>query len=189
MLAFSQPLLTMKNPVRLALSLVVVAGLAACSSAVSSSPARLVDLQVQVDVPPTWRPFVDDNLADALARLLSDNFRRHGYAGYIEHVEPPRAANPDLPLLTLRMMEWRITRTGNAECTFSATLRTSAGETDLGMVSSTEFTWIRERGRFGLARAHETADALEGAATAAMRELYARVARTGQVPGLELRRR
>lgn len=165
------------------------AALAADSAA--AKPAKVADLQVQIDVPPSWRPFLDDDIADALARVLRENFRRRGYAGEIDYLSDRerRAPNPDLPLLVVRLHEWRITRTGHAECAFTSTLRAGAHETDLGLISNTALTWIRERNRFGLAAAHDAAHAYEDAAGGAMRDLYRRVAETGRVPGLELKKK
>lgn len=160
--------------------------LAADSAAKS---AQVADLQVQIDVPPSWRPFLDDDIADALARVLRENFRRRGYRGEIDYLDDRRAPNPDLPLLVVRLHEWRITRTGQAECTFTSSLRAGGHETDLGLVSNTALTWIRERNRFGLAAAHDAANAYEDAAGGAMRDLYRRVADTGRVPGLELKKK
>jgi hypothetical protein len=42
------------------------------------------DLQVLIDVPPTWRPFLEDDIADALSSRLMNTFQRRGYAGKIE---------------------------------------------------------------------------------------------------------
>lgn len=167
---------------------VICTGLAAgCSSPARSTPAPPADLQVQVDVPPLWRPIVNDDVAEALAGILRDRFRRAGYQGRILYLAPLDEAAPNRPLLTLALTEWRLSRTGNAECLFTARLRTSAGETDLGMFSSTQFAWVRESGRIGALRAYAVADALEDAAGDAMRDLYRRLADTGQVPGLSRR--
>ena len=153
--------------------------------------SKVADLQVQIDVPPTWDPFLEDDIGEAFASILAQRFRQMGYAGVIDYVQAPRAPNPDLPLLSLRLIEWRINRAGNGECTFAAALRpaSTAKEINLGLVSNSEFTWIRERGRFGLARARDIANSLEDTAQGAMRELYTRVAETRSVPGLLKQRR
>ena len=145
--------------------------------------AKVADLQVVIDVPPTWRPFLDDDVADALTSILRDSFRRRGYKGVIDPIEEgQRAPNPDLPLLTVRLHEWRITRTELAQCTLTATLRVGGKDHDLGVISGQQLVWLRERGRFGFP--HEVAGAYEDAATDAMRDLHRRVAKTGLVPGL-----
>ncbi len=158
-------------------------------SAAAKAPAKPVDLQVQVDVPPSWQPFLMDDIADALGRVLADSFRRRGYAGNIGMVGRPDAPKPDIPLLTVRLHEWRISRTGNAECTLTATLVAGGKEHELGLVSYSDLSWIASSGRFGLARDYAVADAYEDAAGGAMRELFKRAAATAAVPGLAEKKR
>lgn len=146
--------------------------------------AKPADLQLQINVPPTWRPFLDDRIADSLAGILTDTFKRRGFTGVIDFIpDAERAPKPNLPLLTLNLLTWRIDHVGNAECTLSAGLSAPGGEKrDLGIVTQTQITWIQERGRYGL-RGFEVANALEDAATAAVRDLYKRVDETGLVQG------
>ncbi len=147
--------------------------------------AKYADLQLQINVPPTWRPFLDDDIAGALAGIVTDTFKRRGYTGVIDFIEPDRRApNPDLPLLALNLMQWRVDRLGNAECTLTAELAVPGKpQRDLGIVTQTQITWIQERGRYGFRR-FEAANALEDAASEAMRDLFQRVADTNLVPGL-----
>lgn len=171
----------------LASALILALGVHTSLSAATTSPqaAKVADLQLQITVPPTWRPFLADDIADSLAGILSATFQRRGFAGVVDYIEEGRRVpNPDIPLLTLNLVEWRIDRVGNAECTLTATLSVSGQRKDLGIVNQTQMTWIRERGRFGLARRYEVADALEDAAAGAMRDLFHRVAETGLVCGL-----
>lgn len=183
----------MKAPVLPVRGFVLVAALligllAAPSPARAATPdakgMKIADLQLQINVPPTWRPFLDEDIAEALASILTDTFKRRGYAGVIDFIEENRRApNPDLPLLTLNLMQWRIDRVGNAECTLTAELAVPGQpKRDLGIVTQTQFTWIQERGHYGLRR-FEIADALEDAAADAMRDLFKRVANTGLLPG------
>lgn len=150
----------------------------------ASTPAKPADLQLQINVPPTWRPFLDDRIAESLAGILSDTFKRRGFTGVVDFMpDGDRTPNADLPLLTLNLLTWRIDRVGNAECTLAASLSAPGGEKrDLGIVTQTQITWIQERGRYGF-RGFEIADALEDAATAAMRDLYKRVEETHLVRG------
>lgn len=171
-------------PAALAVALLLPASPALLAADPAKAAAKAPDLQVQVDVPPSWQPFLMDDIAEALGRVLSDSFKRRGYAGTIQQVGLPDAAKPDLPLLTVRLHEWRISRTGNAECTLTGTLRAGGKEHDLGLVSYTDLSWIQSRGRFGVARDYAVADAYEDAAGGAMRELFKRVAATAAVPGL-----
>jgi hypothetical protein len=171
-------------PAALAVALLLPASPALLAADRAKEAAKAPDLQVQVDVPASWQPFLMDDIAEALGRVLADSFKRRGYAGNIQQVGLPETAKPDLPLLTVRLHEWRISRTGNAECTLTATLRAGGKEHDLGIVSYTDLSWIQSRGRFGVARDYAVAEAYEDAAGGAMRELFKRVAATGAVPNL-----
>lgn len=151
----------------------------------SAKAVKLPDLQLTVNVPPSWQPFLEDDVAESLANILQDTFKRRGYTGNIQFItDRDPKPNPAIPVLNLDLREWRISRTGNAECTLSSTL-TAAGKThDLGLVNQTDFVWLQNHGRFGLERRYEVADALEKAATGAMRDLYKRIGDTGLVTGL-----
>jgi hypothetical protein len=147
-------------------------------------PLKTADLQVTIDVPPTWRPFLDDDIADALTSRLIDTFQKRGYTGRIEQLRQGDTAAKGVPQLEVRLIEWRIGRSGNADCTLSANVRTAAGEKDLGLITSSAIFWPHASGHWGLNRSYETANALEDAAESAMRDLYARLAKSALVPGL-----
>lgn len=149
--------------------------------------AKPADLQVIVDVPPTWRPFLEDDIAGALFYRLKDVFGRRGYKGEIAQLTTFDAEAKDAPVLRLNLTEWRVDRTGNAQCTLTASLRTAAGEKDLGLATGTALFWPRGD-RWGLNRQMETADALEDAADSALRDLYRAVAKTGLVTGFEAKK-
>lgn len=126
---------------------------------------------------------IDDDAAETLASILRSEFRRNGYKGNIVYVPHFDQVQETVPTLTVNLAEWRLSRTGNAECLFNARLRTADGQdADLGMVTSMDFTPLR--GRPGIGRAYEVADSLERAAVDAMRDLFRRTADTGQVPNL-----
>lgn len=148
----------------------------------AAKPAKPADLQVAISVPPTWRPFLDDDIAESLSGILQDTFKRRGYQGTIEFLDD-QDPKPDatIPLLRLELREWRISRTGNAECTLTGHLLAGGKEHELGIVNQTDFVWLTEHSRFGLARHMEVADALEKAANGAMRDLFKRIADTGAV--------
>lgn len=141
------------------------------------------DLQVIIDVPPTWRPFLEDDIAEALFYRLKDVFRQRGYKGELAQLTTFDAETKDVPTLRLNLTEWRVDRTGNAQCTLTASLNTAAGEKNLGLASGTALFWPQGN-RWGLHRQMETADALEDAADSAMRDLYSAVAKTGLVAGI-----
>lgn len=138
--------------------------------------AELPQLQLSVDVPPHWRPFLSDDLAEAFAGRLSDVFRRRGYAGEVQFLDrdDPR---PDAPLLAIRLINWRIGRTDNAECTFTATLKNGDQEHDLGIFENTSLVWNNSMGRWGLA------DALGDVADRAIRDLSDKLSKDSLLPG------
>jgi hypothetical protein len=141
-------------------------------------------LHLDVDVPPVWQPFLADDIADAFAARLVDTFRRQGFEGTVAHRFGRAQAEDVRPLLSIRLTEWRIDRTGTARCTFSATLVTETDERNLGLFSDLALFWHAPGGRWSLARRFEAASALEQAAEGALRDLYNRLARTEAVPGL-----
>lgn len=173
----------------------IPAALAAFATLVTLAPAadttkpapKPADLQVIVDVPPTWRPFLEDDIAEVLFYRLKDVFRQRGYQGTVEQLTDRDPGTKDAPVLRLYLTEWRVDRTGNAQCTLSAALKTAAGEKNLGLASGTAIFWPRGD-RWGMHRQMETADALEDAAENALRELYDAVAKSGLVAGIEAKK-
>jgi hypothetical protein len=158
---------------------------AAPAADAKKSDAKPADLQVMVDVPPTWRPFLDDDIAEALFYRLRNVFKSRGYKGEVVQLTSADKEMKELPLLRLNLTEWRIDRVGNAQCTMTATLTTSAGEKSLGLATGTAMFWPSSSGgRWSLNRQMETADALEDAADSAMREVYEAVAKSGLVRGI-----
>jgi len=144
----------------------------------TSKPAKaeLPHLQLSVDVPPHWRPFLSDDLAEAFASRLSDVFRRRGYGGeveFLDHEEP----KPGVPALAIRLINWRIGRTDNAECTFTATLKNGKDEHYLGVFENTSLVWNNHLGRWGLA------DALGDVADRAIRDLSDKLSKDSLLPG------
>lgn len=146
------------------------------------APER-VTLQVHVDVPPSWNTFLEDDVAEAFADRLHETFRREGYlgrVGYLHRLDDPQ---PNIPILEIRLTEWRIDRIGQALCTFTAKLRTPRGEKDLGRVTDTAIFWPVNGGRWSVHRRLEAADALEDAAERALRGLYERIVKSDLLPG------
>lgn len=142
------------------------AGLLATTAPAAAKAAKAekpVVLEVRVDVPPTWRPFLDDDIAEAMVARVRDTFRRHDMTGRIEDVSRFEDRAAQTARLDLNLREWRIGRTGNIECTFSAGFVTADGvEHNLGLFSATEFSWGNHT-RWQLSRAFERAaeDALD----------------------------
>jgi hypothetical protein len=138
--------------------------------------AELPQLQLAVDVPPQWRPFLSDDLAEAFASRLTDVFRRRGYAGevrFLDHDDPKSGA----PLLTIRLINWRVGRIDNAECTFTASLKNGSEEHELGIFENTSFAWNNNGTRWGLA------DVLGDVADGALTDLSSKLSKDDLLPG------
>lgn len=135
-------------------------------------------MKVQVNVPPSWGLLIDDHVADAFVDRMREVFHHEGFRRPIESVryveDPARVPY----LVTINLTDWRITRTGNVDCTFTATLRTPTTERRLGVYTNTTMRWLSGPGRFGLAQAFE--DAAEGA----IRDLCRDIAATELLPDL-----
>ncbi|MBI2496582.1 MAG: hypothetical protein HYV75_01160 [Opitutae bacterium] len=144
--------------------------------AAKPAKAELPQLQLTVDVPPHWRPFLADDLADVFASRVADVFRRQGYTGQVNFLalDDPK---PDQPVLAIRLIHWRLGRTDNAECTFTASVKAGGREQSLGVFENTTLVWISGLRRWGLA------DALGDAPDAALRDLAGKLAGSATVPG------
>jgi hypothetical protein len=141
-------------------------------------PSKPGTLQVQVNIPPTWRPMMEDRVAETFASYIFDVFRRQGYKGEITEVRWYEEPSPGCCLLTINLTEWRMNHIGNIDCTFTANIQTEKATRHLGIFSGMSFRWMSGPGRFGLA------DGFEDAAEDAIRHLYDELARTELVPGL-----
>jgi hypothetical protein len=152
---------------------------AANEGAVATRPPPV--LQVQVNVPPSWRPMFEDRITEAFVSNLSDVFHRQGFQGEIKEVRSFEEPSPGSCLLTINLTEWRVNQIGNIDCTFTANLQTERATRHLGVFSGMSFRWMSGPGRFGLA------DSFEQAAEDAIRQLYDGLAKTEMVPGLRRR--
>lgn len=164
------------------LSLALLAGLVAAPSlqATAAAPrpaAPAPNLQVYVNVPIPWRPFLQENLARILADHVRHEFVRHGYKGTITWVEESGDVKAALPELSIRLIEWRLDHVGNVDCTFGATLKTLGQVKNLGLFSNTQFTWAPAVDQWQLG------NAFDDAASGAMNDLARQVAKTGLLAG------
>jgi hypothetical protein len=141
--------------------------------------AEQPQLQLTVDVPPHWRPFLSDDLAEAFASRLTDVFRRRGYTGEVRFLDH-EDAKQDAPALLVRLINWRIGRADNAECTFAATLKKGSQEHDLGIFENTSLVWNDHMGRWKLA------NALGDVADGALRDLSSKLSEDSLLPGFPL---
>jgi hypothetical protein len=156
-------------------------GVASCVSAASppAAPAAPAGtLQVQVNVPPTWRPLFEDRIAEDFVIHISDVFRRQGFPGEIKEVRSFEEPSAGCCLLTINLIEWRMNHVGNIDCTFTASLQTERAIRQLGVFNGMSIRWMSGPGRFGLS------DAFGDAAEDAIRQLYSSMARTNLVAAL-----
>jgi hypothetical protein len=170
-----------------ALMMMMVNVLPAADARNDRAPARPADLQVVIDVPPTWRPFLEDDIAEALFSRLHDIFKLRGYHGKVVQIERTDDRQPGVPTLELALTEWRVDRVGNAQCTMTARLSTPSGEKNLGLATGTAIFWPNGS-HWGFNRRMDVADALDDAANSAAREVYDAVANSRLLPGITPRK-
>jgi len=151
-------------------------------TATKSAKAELPPLQLTVDVPPHWRPFLSDDLAEAFASRLAAIFRRQGYAGEVRFLDRDDP-KPGEPVLAVRLINWRIGRTDHAECTFSASLNREGQEHSLGVFENTLLVWNNRLNRWDLA------DALGDVADGALRDLSTKLSQEDLVPGFSAKKK
>lgn len=151
----------------------------AASALTAEKPAdqspRPVRLQLRVDLPFSLNPIRDDDIAEAFAHRVVTALHEQGFRGRIKYLENGDPLNATVPVLDVRILEWRVNRTGSTDCVFAATLKSPRGEKNLGMFSGTSMmTWLR---RDWFARA----DSFDDAARDALSNLKARLDATGLI--------
>lgn len=152
--------------------------LAGCATSRVEVPGAL---KVQVNVPPSWNLLLDDRISDAFVDRVRESFQRSGFSRPVEEVRYVEDPAKVPYLLTINLTDWRITRIGNVDCTFTANLKTPEGTRQLGIYTNTTMRWLTGPGRFGLSRSFD--EAAEGA----IRNLCQDIAATELLP--DLRRR
>ncbi len=145
--------------------------------------ARPVRLQLRVDLPFSMNPIRDDDIAEAFAHRVVTALHEQGFRGRIKYVENGDTLNETVPVLDIRIYEWRVNRIGHTDCVFSAAVHGPRGEKNLGMFSGTSImTWLR---RDWFARA----DSFDDAARDALGNLKTRIDATGLVePAVEVKK-
>jgi hypothetical protein len=120
--------------------------------ATSSSSDRLANrlaeidtenlLQVDVEVPPAWGPWLEDDLAEALYFRIRYIFKREGYPGDLLEIRRLEDPLPDYPTLAVRLYAWEVDRGGFVRCTMRVNYM-PVGEKaiNLGNFEAREFTW------------------------------------------------
>ncbi len=144
----------------------------------SAKPAKaeLAQLQLTVEAPRHWRPFLSNDLAEAFASRLAEGFRRAGYRGEIVFLDDD-TTNPDTPVLRVELTNWRVDQTQHAECSFTASLKYDGREHKIGAFENGRLVWNDRFGRWGVA------NALGDAADGALRELSGKLGALGILSG------
>jgi len=137
-------------------------------------------LKVQVNIPPSWSPFVDQHLSEMFTDAIRELLRRRGFAEPVADARLVGGAADAQPQLTLNLVEWRIRRTGAISCVLSASLETPSGTRELGIFEDSSFHWLGS-GTFTLAREFDEA------ASGALNALCDAMARSELLPGLRVR--
>jgi len=158
---------TFKSTLVLVSGLLALGGMARAGD--SKAPPAPAALQLQVDLPFVHDLFVEEDLSEALSATVRETFRRHGYQGGIDEIATGRRPTADRPVLTVKLINWRGSRTGFIECVFSATLTNPDGTTQsLGIFTGSEMN-LGSRTRWDVAQSY--VDAAEEASRALWRSL------------------
>lgn len=132
-------------------------------------------LVLTVNAPPlpTTKPFASSSMAENFASRVFNVFKHHGYVGTINYVDTggARAGGPTLAIEIIRWEPGHVD--GMVECKFRATLVSGGQTLDLGMFDNSDF--LRNPGTDQEGR--------NDASAIPLRELAARLAQTGLVPG------
>lgn len=148
------------------------------SSALASTKTKaLPTLQISVDVPPTWRPFLEDDIADAFFYRIRDAFHREGFKGEITEISRGDEVQAAVPYLDVSLMEWRIDRVGNVDCTFSASLKKDGQAHSLGLFNGTSIVWT-----MGVHDRWDIQQGLDDSAQSAARDLYRKLVAKNLIP-------
>ncbi len=165
---------TMKN--LLLLGAFSCAALVANALTKDSLVPRPIRLQVTVTVPPSMNLIRDDDIADAFAYRVSAGLSEQGFKGRVEYVRVGDDPKTDIPVLSISLIEWRVDRIGNVDCTFAANLSGPNGKESLGLFAgSSMMLWPRHD---YFARV----DGYEDAASSALSDLAKRLNATKIIP-------
>ncbi len=121
------------------LPLLLFASLVLAGCATTARERTPPSLQVEVIVPPSSDMLREDDIADFFVDGVRETFRRRGFEGWIDELYFREEPRPGIPVLTVRLNQWRRTHTGGVECNFTASYRQPGGEEQpLGHFTSTE---------------------------------------------------
>jgi hypothetical protein len=135
----------MKTLVAFTAFLIAGFALGGCASTrQNTAEIRPVRLQLAVDVPPNMSILYDEEIAEAFGYRVSAVLHEEGMRGRIRYLDRWETPQPDVPLLTAQLREWRVDRTGTVDCTFTASIQLGGETKALGLFTGTSFmTWPR----------------------------------------------
>jgi hypothetical protein len=146
---------------------------AADKPAKAKTPVRL---QVAVTVPATMSVIYASDVEEAFGYRVSSALHEQGFQGRIKYLDDDSDAKPDIPKLAINLIQWRVGRTGDVDCVFSASLVTTAGTKNLGLFTgSSMLMWSRPNWL-------ERSEGFEDAASDALSNLAKKIEATGLLP-------
>jgi hypothetical protein len=131
----------------------------------------LVMVRLPKEAKHTW---VSDDTSTRFAGLAVRALHAQGFKGEIGTLGPEDSVTSHTSVLIINLINWTADK-GVADCTFSASLRTSAGDRDLGAFSGDNVIVTAD----GLHRL--SAEGLVGSALEAMNDLDSRLQATGLI--------
>jgi hypothetical protein len=147
------------------------------SASAQAAAVKTAQLVIAIQIPPTWRPFLADDLSEAFSERVETVFRSRGYTGKMIEQDDLSLPAATQSLLTIFLDEWKVDHIGNVVCTFRATIQTgSEPPHGLGYFRSTELRMMHGIGRWGLA------DSFGSAADDAIHDLYRKLADAHLLP-------
>jgi len=143
----------------------------AASKPAPAAPAKTM-LQISVQVPPTMRPWLEDDVAEAFADRVQTALHEQGLKDGVVCLRPSEEPVPDKALLQVHLLEWRTDHAGMVDCTFSATLSARKQSRSLGLFIGTGMMMTSRRDWFGRVEQYDDA------ARQALRDLLERIRQT-----------
>jgi hypothetical protein len=164
----------MKNMLRFTVLSAALLAVAGCAT--TRQPMSPDTVSVLVNLPPSASLVYSDWITDAFTDSVRSVFHQAGFQRPIENIRYVDQPDEAPYLLTINLMEWRFTRLGDIDCTFTAQLSTPRGTRDLGVYSGTSLRLSRNPGPWGLA------DAFDEAAQGAIVDLFRAVVKSELLP-------
>lgn len=116
----------------------------AADKAMVSTPASAKTLYIEIQAPFVANAIHADDIEDALMGSVIEQLRHAKFTGKIE--EAARTTVPaGAPVLTVHLMNWRTTISGDIECRFTAEFRHADALTELGWFDGRTSSIMRSR--------------------------------------------